>query len=888
VRAKLGESAKQADRGIFRLDRFNIGPRLSLCFVFIILGMLLGNAVLLWQFHQIQAQTERLSGVDQELIVVLQAHANLMSFYERVDALAHSENTAELAAEAEPLRNNLLDDSRRTRNALSRLPPEVQLDPTVLPTIETIQDALPAELEAITNLAKTGDWQAVRLRVVNQVRALESRTALLVETIDREVGEKRAHAFLEIGQARRRILFIVPITAVLTLLFAALLGLAITRSITGPLGRLMEGSRALASGDFSHRVPAAGKDEIAVLGNVFNDMIVRLQELYRELQRRGSYLAEAQKLSHTGSFGWDILSGEIYWSDETFRIFEYDSVTKPTVEMVIERTHPEDRVFVRETIESSVAARRGFDFEHRLMMPNGLVKYVRAVCRPSTTNESDGLLVVGAVTDISESRRAEQALRRSESYLTEAQRLTRTGSWAWSVANRRSVYWSQENYRLFGFDPDEGIPSDESFYQRVHPEDRDRVRRTVFLEQPSEGSDFDVEFRIVLPDGTMRYIRSTGHPVFNASGQICEYIGTAMDVTEQHEADAALETAFEQIKVLRDQLYNENIALREEIDRSSMFEEIVGESRALQGVLANVVKVAPTDSTVLLTGETGTGKELIARAIHKRSHRAARAFVSVNCAAVPPSLIASELFGHEKGAFTGATQRRPGRFELAEGGTLFIDEVGELPLETQISLLRVLQEREFERLGGTKVIPANVRVIAATNRDLPASIAAGAFRSDLYYRLNVFPMEMPPLRERKEDIHLLVEYFIDRYASNAGKKIRGINRATLDRLKAYAWPGNIRELQNVIERSVILCETENFAVDESWLSRKLDTSEQTGSTPLRMPPSQEKKTIEAALAEAQGRISGPSGAASRLGIPPSTLDSKIRALKIDKHRFKTS
>jgi PAS domain S-box-containing protein len=1017
VLAKLGESAKQADRGIFRLDRFNIGPRLSLCFVFIILGMLLGNAVLLWQFHQIQAQTERLSGVDQELIVVLQAHANLMSFYERVDALAHSENTAELAAEAEPLRNNLLDDSRRTRNALSRLPPEVQLDPTVLPTIETIQEALPAELEAITNLAKTGDWQAVRLRVVNQIRALESRTALLVETIDREVSEKRAHAFLEIGQARRRILFIVPITAVLTLLFAALLGLAITRSITRPLGRLMEGSRALASGDFSHRVPAAGKDEIAVLGNVFNDMIVRLQELYRELQRRGSYLAEAQKLSHTGSFGWDILSGEIYWSDETFRIFEYDSVTKPTVEMVIERTHPEDRVFVRETIESSVAARRGFDFEHRLMMPNGLVKYVRAVCRPSTTNESDGSLFVGAVTDISESRRAEQALRRSESYLTEAQRLThtgswvwevlrrdtlhlseewyriyefdpeqgmprwekllqrshpedrarwqgtieraireksdydvefrillpdgrvkyihtvghpvlnssgdllqfvgsstdvtdrkradealrrsesylaeaqrltRTGSWAWSVANRHSVYWSQENYRLFGFDPDEGIPSDESFYQRVHPEDRDRVRRTVFLEQPSEGSDFDVEFRIVLPDGTMSYIRSTGHPVFNASGHICEYIGTAMDVTEQHEADAALETAFEQIKVLRDQLYNENIALREEIDRSSMFEEIVGESRALQGVLANVVKVAPTDSTVLLTGETGTGKELIARAIHKRSHRAARAFVSVNCAAVPPSLIASELFGHEKGAFTGATQRRLGRFELAEGGTLFIDEVGELPLETQISLLRVLQEREFERLGGTKVIPANVRVIAATNRDLPASIDAGAFRSDLYYRLNVFPMEMPPLRERKEDIPLLVEYFIDRYASNAGKKIRGINRATLDRLKAYAWPGNIRELQNVIERSVILCETENFAVDESWLSRKLDTSEQTGSTLLRMPPSQEKKTIEAALAEAQGRISGPSGAASRLGIPPSTLDSKIRALRIDKHRFKTS
>jgi len=319
-----------------------------------------------------------------------------------------------------------------------------------------------------------------------------------------------------------------------------------------------------------------------------------------------------------------------------------------------------------------------------------------------------------------------------------------------------------------------------------------------------------------------------------------------------------------------------------------MFEEIVGESPALQSVLAHVVKVAPTDSTVLVTGETGTGKELIARAIHKRSHRSSRAFVSVNCAAVPPSLITSELFGHEKGAFTGATQRRLGRFELAEGGTLFIDEVGDLPPETQTALLRVLQEREFERLGGTRVIRADVRVIAATNRDLQVSIEAGSFRDDLFYRLNVFPIDMPPLRERKQDIPLLVEYFIDRYASKSGKKFRGINRVTLEQLTAYAWPGNIRELQNVIERSVIVCETENFTVDESWLSRGPDTTEPASPTLLKLPPSQEKKTIEAALAGARGRVSGPSGAAAKLGVPPSTLDSKIRALKINKHRFKTA
>jgi transcriptional regulator with GAF, ATPase, and Fis domain len=360
-----------------------------------------------------------------------------------------------------------------------------------------------------------------------------------------------------------------------------------------------------------------------------------------------------------------------------------------------------------------------------------------------------------------------------------------------------------------------------------------------------------------------------------------------MDVTEQHQARAALETAFAEIKTLQDQLYKENIALREEIVRTSMFEEIVGESPALQTVLARVTKVAPTDSSVLVTGETGTGKELIARAIHNRSQRAARAFVSVNCAAIPTSLISSELFGHEKGAFTGATQRRLGRFEMAEGGTIFLDEVGELPPETQIALLRVLQEREFERVGGNKVIRPNVRVIAATNRDLQQLIEEGAFRGDLYYRLNVFPIEVPPLRQRREDIPLLVEYFIDRYSSKAGKKIRGIERSTLDRLKSYAWPGNIRELQNVIERSIVLCERETFTVDESWLSVNCGDPDRAPRMLLRIPPSEEKKTIEAALAEAQGRVSGPAGAAARLGIPATTLDSKIRAFRINKHRFKT-
>src|SRR5262249_30776563 len=342
--------------------------------------------------------------------------------------------------------------------------------------------------------------------------------------------------------------------------------------------------------------------------------------------------------------------------------------------------------------------------------------------------------------------------------------------------------------------------------------------------------------------------------------------------------------AYAEIQALKDKLFKENIALREEVDKASMFEEIVGASTALQSVLALISKVAPTDSNVLITGETGTGKELIARAIHKRSPRRAHAFVSVNCAAIPPSLIASELFGHEKGAFTGATQRRLGRFELAEGGTIFLDEIGELSSETQIALLRVLQEREFERLGGTKAFKTDVRVIAATNRDLYAAIAASEFRSDLFYRLNVFPIVMPSLRERREDIPLLVEYFIDRYASKAGKKIRSINKKTLDMLVHYAWPGNIRELQNVIERSVIICDTEDFTVDERWLSQK---SARLEPTRLKMSAAQEKEMIETVLAETGGRVSGPSGAAVKLGIPPSTLDSKIKSLKINKHLFKT-
>ena len=419
----------------------------------------------------------------------------------------------------------------------------------------------------------------------------------------------------------------------------------------------------------------------------------------------------------------------------------------------------------------------------------------------------------------------------------------------------------------------------------IHPEDVkgivDKWRASL-----ASGEHLLHEARVRRADGEYRWMLHHKVPLRDQQGNIVKWYGSSIDIEDRKRAEDKLQKAFDEIKILKDQLYKENLALK--IDQSAMSEEIVGTSSALRAVLSRVAKVAPTDSTVLLTGETGTGKELIARAIHKRSPRSSRAFVSVNCAAIPHELIASELFGHEKGAFTGATQRRLGRFELAEGGTIFLDEIGEIPAEAQIALLRVLQEREFERVGGNLPIRCDVRVIAATNRDLEAAIVASAFRGDLFYRLNVFPIDIPPLRERIEDIPMLVEYFISRYARKAGRIVRGVDEKSLELLRSYPWPGNIRELQNVIERSVIVCETENFSVDESWLSRRPPATQPKSQPPFpQRLPAQEKEMIEAALRESKGRVFGPSGAAAKLGIPPSTLESKIRSMNINKYVFKT-
>jgi PAS domain S-box-containing protein len=405
----------------------------------------------------------------------------------------------------------------------------------------------------------------------------------------------------------------------------------------------------------------------------------------------------------------------------------------------------------------------------------------------------------------------------------------------------------------------------------VHPDDRGQEQE-CFDRAVSTGSAYELELRLRKGDGSYRWFLARSNPVRDDHGQVIRWYVACTDIDDR--------------KTAEERLQQENVALREEVDKASMFEEIVGASPALMAALSRVCKVAGSDATVLITGETGTGKELVARAIHRRSRRASRAFVAVNCATIPRDLISSELFGHEKGAFTGAVQRRLGRFEVANGGTIFLDEVGELSSEIQVALLRVLQEREVERVGGRERIQVDVRVIAATNRDLTAAVADGTFRQDLFYRLNVFPVEMPPLRERREDIPMLVEYFIGRYARRAGKTFRRVSKRTLDCLQSYPWPGNVRELQNVIERSVIVSETDEFTVDDSWLSprgRRLGAGVGLSSSLA----AHEKVIVEDALRASRGRVFGASGAAARLGIPRSTLESRIRALKIDKRRFRT-
>jgi formate hydrogenlyase transcriptional activator len=757
-----------------------------------------------------------------------------------------------------------------------------------------------------------------------------------------------------------------------------------------------------ASRRHAEQLVAEARDNLEFRVAERTDELVRanaeLEDTQAALRSREAYLAQAQRLSQTGSFGWRPSSGEILWSEETFRIFQYDPTTKPTVELVFQRVHPEDVAVVQGTIARASEDGRDFDFEHRLLMADGSVKYVRVVAH-AITDQSGSIEFVGALTDITAAKQAEEKIWQSERELRQV--VDFAPKWVAVLGPDRSpLYANQPVLDYFGLTLEEWRRADPRKY--YHPDDWKHLTsetQSKFL----TGLQHEYEARFLGKDGKYRWFLFHWNPLRDEQGRVTRWYAAATDIEDRKQAEEVLRESEKSVRLIVDsiagliammtpegevefvnnrvleyfgktleelkgwatsdavhpddlpqavaawrhsvetgdtfdldqrlrgadgeyrwfhirglplrdtegrivrwynlltdiderkraeeKLHDENVALRDEIDQASMFEEIVGSSKPLRRVLSQVAKVSETDSTVLILGETGTGKELIARAIHNRSNRSTHAFVRVNCAAVPASLIATELFGHEKGAFTGAVQRRVGRFELANGGTIFLDEVGELPPETQITLLRVLQEREFERVGGGQPISVDVRVLAATNRDLNDAIAAGTFRQDLFYRLNVFPIQIPALRERRDDIPILLEYFIERYAKKVGKRIKTIRKHTLELFQAYDWPGNIRELQNVVERAVVLCDGEMFSVDETWLKRKSPRESplsMRASALGRLDADQERRIIEAALAESGGQIAGPSGAAAKLGIPRQTLDSKISTLGIDKRRFKSA
>ena len=597
------------------------------------------------------------------------------------------------------------------------------------------------------------------------------------------------------------------------------------------------------------------------------------QKLAEEaLKRRAEELRQVIDVSPLHMFIWDT-EKNVSFGNRAAAAYFGQIPLYPPLEFLDIVAHPEDVGRLKEVITQGMARGEAIEAEVRMRRHDGVYQWFLYKLYPLPNADGSITHWCGTRINIDDQKRAVDEARKQNIALREhfhqlQQIMDVVPLHMFTIHPDGSHANSNKTCRDF-FDIYEALGPREFIAKFAHPDDQEKMW-TEFLKARQAGEPFQIETRLRGRDGQFRWFQEHLVPIHDDDGVIIRWCGVRADIHDQ--------------KMMQERASQETLALREEINTISMFEEIVGTSPALQAVLTRIAKVASSDSTVLITGETGTGKELIARAIHKRSARAAGPFVSVNCAAIPRDLIASELFGHEKGAFTGALQRRLGRFELAEGGTIFLDEIGELSGELQVALLRVLQEREFDRVGGTRPIRADVRVIAATHRDLPAAANAGTFRSDLYYRINVFPIEVPPLRARKEDIRLLVEYFIDRYSSKAGKKFRRIERKTMDSLLTYPWPGNIRELQNVIERSVIVCDSEDFSVDESWLSHDRESSR---SLPDELS-TQEKERIEEALAATKGRVSGATGAAARLGMPASTLDSKIKSLKINKHQYKAS
>jgi PAS domain S-box-containing protein len=622
-------------------------------------------------------------------------------------------------------------------------------------------------------------------------------------------------------------------------------------------------------------------DQVALaVDNALRDEEQRHAE--EELRKQKAHFERLFELAPEAIVLRDIDNRVLRANREFTRLFGYsidESLGRNISDLIVPEAGWEESERLRETLQRGERVNAEIVRKRK----DGTLLNVSFVAAPVSVNGGPPE-IYGIYRDITERKRSEEALRRSEAYLAEGQRLSHTGSWARSVSTG-DVFLSQESMRIFGFDPLRIRPTLEVVLNCVHPEDRDSFAQTV-KRAIQERIHFEHDFRIIREDGITRHIHTLGHPVTNSAGELVEFVGTHMDVTEQHRAKINLENAFEEIKALKDQLSHENAALRQEIDETSMFEEIVGKSEVLRSVLKQVETVARTDSTVLIYGDTGTGKELIARAIHNLSPRSHNTFVKLNCASIPTGLLESELFGHEKGAFTGAIAQRIGRFELASRGTIFLDEIGEVPLELQPKLLRVLQEREFERLGSSRTMRTDARLIAATNRDLSKMVEEQEFRSDLFYRLNVIPILVPPLRERPEDVPLLVQHFVELFSRRMNKAIQTIPAETMNAMVHYGWPGNVRELQNVIERAVILSPGSVLKVSSADLktsaARKANHAGEPSISRARAEvPLPNRDLVLETLRATGGQVGGADGAAARLGMKRTTLIAHMKRLGIN-------
>ena len=586
-----------------------------------------------------------------------------------------------------------------------------------------------------------------------------------------------------------------------------------------------------------------------------------------KLRKIEAYIAEAQKLSGTGGFSINISTNELWCSEETFSIAGFETGTKPTVEDAFGRVHPDDKQMVRDILDRCIAEGKYLDYEIRFLMPDGLIKYVHVAAHLIKFNTGSPE-VVGAVSDISQMRLAEKKLYQKEMEFRQIVEAVPCLIIVMS-SDGKCLYANSKLLDYTGYKQEDVIAS--NFHVRIfHPDDIDNTsgKRDQAL---FKGIPFELEQRILGKDGKYRWFLTRFNPLTDDNERVVRWYTTATDIDDrkQHE----------------EKVQKENIALREEIDKSANL-DIIGNSKHVQNIHHLISLVALTNSSVLILGETGTGKELVARIIHNSSYRRDKIMIKVNCATLPANLIESELFGHERGSFTGAVERRIGKFELANHSTLFLDEVGELPLGLQVKLLRVLQEKEFERVGGKETIKIDVRIIAASNKNLQKEVKDGNFRKDLYYRLNVFPITVPPLRERKNDIPILADHFLAKYSKNIGKKINNISNKAMEELISYNWPGNVRELEHLIERSVIL---NNDTINEILLPQiePIGVNDKKDS-PIKTIHQNEHDYILSVLKKCKGKKAGTDGAAVLLGVPVSTLNSKIKKLGITKEQIYSS